>query len=83
MASEFKRPISPERYAGRPFLRLLDCYVLDTISQLDTDQSGALKDMETKLQKTFDSTGTWQQIEEEQMDFMPTVPEKIRAFWAG
>jgi hypothetical protein len=39
--------------------------------------------METKLQKTFNSVGTWQKIVEEQMDFIPTIPESIRGFWAG
>ncbi|GAA6119347.1 hypothetical protein Acidovoranil_14500 [Acidovorax sp. FG27] len=55
--------------------------MLDAISKLDIEQQDMLKNMETKLQKIFNSNGTWRQIVEEQMDFMPTVSENIRFFW--
>jgi hypothetical protein len=79
------RPPSADqsRYEGRPFLRLLDCYILAVIGELDAAQQDGLTQMQPKLQKTFNSSGTWIEIVEEQMDFMPTVPEKIREFWRG
>lgn len=72
-----------DRYEGRPLLRLLDCYILEVIGQLDERQRETLVRMEPKLQLTFKSSGSWANILEEQMDFMPSVPGKIRDFWLG
>jgi hypothetical protein len=75
--------IKPKRYEGRPFLRLVDSYILDAIGQLTDDQRDSLRRMEPKLQATFNLAGTWQQIVEAQLDILPSVPERIREFWAG
>jgi hypothetical protein len=69
------------RYDGRPFLRFLDCYVLDAIGALEDQQRAALEAMEPKLAATFNSTGTWQQMVAAQMEFPETLPETIRSIW--
>ncbi|MES2185925.1 MAG: hypothetical protein V4505_15345 [Pseudomonadota bacterium] len=69
------------RYAGKPFLRLLECYVLDAIGQLDDGTRSAMDSMEPKLAKVYQRQGTWQEIVRGEMDFPPSFPETIRGFW--
>ena len=69
------------RYDGKPFLRLLDCYVLDAIDQLDEAQRAVLESLEPQLEKTFGSSGAWQNAVAQQMAFSDEVPDKIRLFW--
>ena len=38
-----------DRYAGKPFLRLLECYVLAAIGELSDEQQATLRAMEPKL----------------------------------
>jgi len=46
-----------KRYAGKPFLRLLDSYVLDAIGHLDADSAAALIRLEPKFHAAFNATG--------------------------
>jgi hypothetical protein len=62
---------------------LLDCYVLDAIGELPPPQKATLEKLEPKLQETFDSTGHWQVIVEEQMGLLPSVTLGIETLWAG
>lgn len=71
------------RYDDKPFLRLLDCYVLDAIGQLDDAQRKNLEKLVPRLAKTFASGGTWQQMVAQQLEFSDSVPDKIRQFWQG
>lgn len=71
------------RYDDNPFLRLLDCYILDTIGELSDDQREVLATLEPKLRQTFNASGSWLEMVAAQMDFVDTVPEKIRSFWLG
>lgn len=64
-------------------LRLLDCYLLDSIDELGQEQLQTLASLEPMLQRAWNSEGTWRQLLEEQMNFQPTVPAKIRTFWQG
>ena len=57
------------RYSGKPLLRLIECYVLDVVGQLDNQQRATLEAMEPKLQSLYKSGGTWRQIVAEQMNF--------------
>jgi hypothetical protein len=75
---------APERYEGRPFLRLIDCYLLDIIGHLDESQRESLGKMTVRFQKTFStSASTWQAIVEEQLDLLPQARESIAMFWEG
>jgi len=71
------------RYDDNPFLRLLDCYILNAIGELDDDQREVLVALEPKLHKTFGASSSWHEVVATQMGFVDTVPDKIRAFWLG
>ncbi|MFZ6647106.1 hypothetical protein ACO0LO_15385 [Undibacterium sp. TJN25] len=69
------------RYEGKPFLRLLECYILSAIGHLDEGQRAALQAMEPKLAGVYQTGGTWLEIVGDQMDFPETLPQKIREIW--
>ncbi|WP_229417198.1 hypothetical protein [Massilia sp. Root418] len=71
------------RYEGKPLLRLIECYALDSIGQLTEDQKSSLTEMEEKLSQTFDLKGTWKEILEKVMNFPENLPTQIRAIWAS
>lgn len=70
-----------DRYAGKPFLRLLECYVLFAIGQLDERQQETLQRMEPKLADVYNVSGTWLDIVSSQMVFPETLPQQIREIW--
>lgn len=70
-----------DRYAGKPFLRLLECYVLSAIGQLDTQQEESLRRMEPKLANLYGTQGSWAEIVSAQMDFPATLPGQIKDIW--
>ena len=51
-----------DRYEGKPFLRLLDSYVLDAIGKLDEANAKWLVEAEPYFRETFGGTGSWQDI---------------------
>jgi hypothetical protein len=69
------------RYDGKPFLRLLDCYVLNSIGCPDECQDLALSVMAPKLADTFGFSGSCVEIVAHQMDFPPTLPARIKQMW--
>lgn len=73
--------VSSERYRGRPFLRLIECYVLWAIDRLPEDYGRALEEMTPKLQETFGSTGSWQQIVAHEVDLSDEVHQGLRSMW--
>ncbi|MUV13494.1 hypothetical protein [Noviluteimonas gilva] len=70
-----------DRYAGRPFLRLLECLALDAIGALDDEQRAALEEMAPKLGESLNFDGTWQQIVAAQMNWGEGIEEAIREVW--
>lgn len=71
--------MTPERYRGKPFLRLIDCYVLEVIGQLDPQQRETLKNLEPQLRQVYNESGTWQQVVRAQTELPPQ--EKILEAW--
>lgn len=69
------------RYAGKPFLRLLECYVLNAIDQLDDTQRATLSQMEPKLAAVCNMEGSWLEIVISQMDLPETLPKQVMNFW--
>ena len=57
------------RYEGRPFLRLLECYVLWALSSLSESDRARLEAMTPKLRAPYKRLGTWQEIVAAKMDF--------------
>lgn len=72
-----------DRYTGKPFLRLIECYVLSAIDQLDDAQRSSLVKMEPKLSSVYSIDGSWLEIVSSQMEFPDNFPEQIRGFWNG
>lgn len=71
------------RYAGKPFLRLIECYILDRIGELDGKQRAVLEGMTPKLRATYNRDGTWQNIVAVQMEFDESFDSQVREFWDG
>ena len=51
-----------ERYHGKPFLRLLECYVLRAIGELSEDDESNLNSMLPKLREIYRVNGAWYEI---------------------
>jgi hypothetical protein len=71
------------RYAGKPMLRLLECYVLWTIGKLERKEEEALGQMEPKLRQVFNRQGSWREIVSNAMDLPTNLPDLIRTKWNG
>jgi hypothetical protein len=71
----------PSRYDGKPFLRLLDCYVMDAIGVLDPEDDEMLTKAEPKFHKMFGLPGTWREIVVARMNFPPGIQGAIRELW--
>jgi hypothetical protein len=69
------------RYEGKPFLRLLDSYVLDAIGHLGTESAATLTRLEPKFHQAFKATGDWRTIVETVMQFPAGMPGAIREVW--
>lgn len=72
-----------DRYSKNPFLRLVDCYVLDAIGQLPSVQQATLEQLEPRFRKTLNAQGGWREMVETRMQFSADVKAQIREFWAG
>lgn len=70
-----------DRYNGKPFLRLLDCYVLRAIGELDAPQANALANMEPKLAEVYGISAAWHEIVAQQMSFPENLPAHISEIW--
>jgi hypothetical protein len=70
------------RYQGKPLLRLLECYVLDAISQLSAADRSKLELMTSKLQAVYKVDGNWRSIISQVMHFPATLDDNIRSMWA-
>lgn len=81
---EFPKPVAsadPERYAGKPMLRLLELYVLWFLDHLSEDDASRLQAMAPKLTSTFGGDGTWQNAIATTMELPEKMPELIREMW--
>ena len=76
-----KRPEPVNRYAGKPFLKLVDSFVLKCIDQLDPSQESLLVQMTPKLREVYSSGGTWEEIVVVQLRFPPNIRETVQALW--
>lgn len=72
-----------DRYAGKPFLMLLDSYVLFQIEELPKEAELALENMTPKLQEIYNLSGNWRQIIESVMAIPASEVTSIRHEWAN
>lgn len=79
----FKKKQMPaaDRYAGKPLLRLVEAFILDTIGELSPAQRAAAEQMTPKLQALYKSTSTWQGIVVEIMQWDESIGSSINAMW--
>lgn len=69
------------RYEGKPFLRLLECYVLWSLGELTSKDKDTLEQMMPKLQEIYKQSGSWQEIVVAVMELPDNLPELIRGLW--
>ena len=67
-----------DRYAGKPFLELLDAYVLDAIGHLDAARRADLTAREAGFRQMFGGTGDWRTQVEQRMQFPQGMAGAIR-----
>jgi len=70
-----------QRYAGKPLLRLLECYVLWAADELPAEEESKLQAMTPKLREVYKRQGSWQEIVAGEMEFPPDLPQHIRSLW--
>src|SRR5258708_4001202 len=70
-----------QRYTGKPFLRLLECYVLWSIGELAPKDEQKLVDMTPKLGDVYKRRSSWHEIVASEMEFPADLPQHIRALW--
>ncbi len=70
-----------DRYTGKPFLKLVDSFVLKCIGELDASQEDLLLQMTPKFQQTFSHSGSWEEIVMGQLHFGPEVRPAIKELW--
>ena len=71
-----------QRYAGKPFLRLLECYVLWAAGELPAADEQRLEAMTPKLRGVYKRQGSWQEIVAGEMELPADLPQHIQALWA-
>ena len=70
-----------DRYAGKPFLRLLESYILDAIGHLDPMADASLRAMEPQYREMFGATGSWREIVVGRMQFPDGMQGAILEVW--
>ena len=73
--------ITENRYFNKPFLRILECYVLKAIGELTTTEETTLRAMESRLCQIFKQQGDWLEIVERTMDLPKEMQDIIREKW--
>jgi len=70
-----------KRYAGKPLLRLLECYVLHAIGALRTIEQSRLEAVTPGLRRAYNRQGSWLEIVAAEMELPPALPQAIRDAW--
>lgn len=71
----------PDRYFGRPFLRLIECYVLQAVGQLDPAAADHLATISPQLTRLYGKAGAWHEIVAQQMHFGDSMSVELRGMW--
>jgi hypothetical protein len=71
-----------DRYAGKPLLRLVECYVLDAIGELGPGDHAKLEDVAPKVGAAVGSeAATWQGVVDDALDLPGDFRQSLRADW--
>ncbi|ATQ74270.1 hypothetical protein CR152_06950 [Massilia violaceinigra] len=76
-----KKPLPMDRYAGKPFLKLVDSFVLKCIDELDPSQEALLVAMTPKFRESFSTAGSWGDIVIDQLHFPVDIRDSINVMW--
>ena len=76
-----KQERSPDRYAGKPFLKVIEAFILDAIGELPVEQRDLMQQITPKLQEIYKSQRSWQGIVAEAMHWKPNAAANIRDQW--
>jgi hypothetical protein len=69
------------RYEGKPLLRLLECYFLSAIGELQHADEEKLIEMTPKLRDIYGMQGQWQEIIAQVMHFPANIDDEFRRMW--
>lgn len=83
LLDRFKKKPEPaaDRYAGKPFLKLVDSFVLNCIGELDPASENTLRQMEPKLRQVYNCEGSWEDVVISVLHFGPDIRTSIRDLW--
>lgn len=70
-----------DRYAGKPFLKLVEGYIVDAIGHLDGASAMELAAMEPQMRAATGFAGDWRALVEQQMKFPPGMASAVREVW--
>jgi len=73
--------IEADRYADKPLIKLLECYVLHAIGELDRSEYAVLREMTPKLRMMYNCSGEWDGIIALAMEFPANMPHEIKLVW--
>lgn len=69
------------RYRDRPFLRLVDAWMLDAIGHLPRHVDKALSDREAQFALQFGERGRWRDMVARRLDLPPGMAGAVREVW--
>lgn len=70
-----------DRYADKPFLKLVDGYIVDAIGHLDGASAMELAAMEPQMRKATGLSGDWRSLVEQRMRFPAGMAGAVREVW--
>ena len=73
--------MTTSRYEGKPLLRVLECYVLWAIGELEEKDQILLVKITPKLQNIYNQKGKWQDIVTAIMELPENMPELVKQMW--
>jgi len=69
---------SPERYAGRPFLAIMDQFVLSVALETPAETALTLNHFSSVI---WEDKGDWRDLVIKHMEFSPTILTSLRQMW--
>jgi len=69
------------RYEGKPLLRILECYILSAIGELQSADRENLEALAPKLREVYGVQGDWHEVIAQVMQFPPNMDDELRDLW--
>lgn len=68
----------PQRYAGRPLLKVLECYILDSIGALSVEHQTGMRAI---VQRIWAGGDDWKATVRAHLELDATLDEGLRQMW--